>query len=130
MQTRHLASALAAFALGVTLVACDPKERATPVAATPDPSACEGSPCNIVMASFKYLPKAFAFNTGNNILFNLTSTDTTHTFTLKALSIDWTVEPGKRAAYTAIFPKAGTFKVVCTIPGHEGAGMTATITVR
>ena len=130
MHKRHLAAALATLALAVPLAACDPKNPGTPVAPTPDPAACTGSPCNVVMTSFKYSPGTFRFNTGNNILFNLTSTDTTHTFTLKALSIDWTVDPGKPAAYTAVFPKAGTFTVICTVPGHEAGGMTATVLVQ
>lgn len=38
------------------------------------------------------------------------------------------IPPGRRETVTATIP-AGTYKVVCTVPGHEEAGMATTLRV-
>jgi plastocyanin len=53
-----------------------------------------------------------------------------HTFTVSDLDANVTVATaGKRRLVMRDVP-AGTYKVVCAIPGHESAGMTATLVVR
>jgi uncharacterized cupredoxin-like copper-binding protein len=40
------------------------------------------------------------------------------------------VKAGGKLELFVIPTKAGTFKIVCAIPGHEQAGMVGTITVK
>lgn len=40
------------------------------------------------------------------------------------------IQPGKTAQVTVAFPKAGKYHYVCTVFGHEAAGMHGTFTVR
>lgn len=111
-------------AVALVLVACSgggDKATSTPSAA---------GTVDVSMTSFKYTPSSFSFKAGNTVTFNLKSTDIPHTFTVKDLGIDWLIEPGKPQTMTAPMSKAGTFRVICTIPGHEGAGMSASFTVR
>jgi uncharacterized cupredoxin-like copper-binding protein len=39
------------------------------------------------------------------------------------------VDPGATKTLTFMAPAAGTYQVICAIPGHFGAGMNATLTV-
>lgn len=52
-----------------------------------------------------------------------------HTFTVKSLDLEVAVPTGSTRVVTIDAP-AGTYDFVCAIPGHEGAGMKGTITVR
>jgi uncharacterized cupredoxin-like copper-binding protein len=40
------------------------------------------------------------------------------------------VKPGKSATLKIVFTKAGTYKYLCTVPGHAAAGMKGTFVVR
>lgn len=52
-----------------------------------------------------------------------------HTFTIQQLGVDLGVPVGgtRSVTFTAT---PGTYKFVCTVPGHEAAGMRGTLTVR
>lgn len=96
----------------------------------PAPTPSTPGTVDVTMTSFKYTPSSFSFKAGDEVTFNLKSADIPHTFTVKDLGIDWTVEPGKPQTMKAPMSKAGTFRLICTVPGHEGAGMSASFTVR
>ncbi len=52
-----------------------------------------------------------------------------HDFEIKGLDFHLHAMPGTSENMSVVFPKTGTYEAVCTIPGHEAAGMTATIIV-
>ncbi len=52
-----------------------------------------------------------------------------HTFTVPSLDLEVAVPTGSTRVLTVDGP-AGTYDFVCAIPGHEGAGMKGTITLR
>lgn len=52
-----------------------------------------------------------------------------HTFTVKSLDLEVAVPTGSSRVVTVDAP-AGIYDFVCAIPGHEGAGMKGTITLR
>jgi len=61
----------------------------------------------------------------------LSSADDVHTFTVKDLDINWTVRESEEPnVQTYTFDRAGTFQLICAIPGHQGFGMVGTIAVQ
>jgi uncharacterized cupredoxin-like copper-binding protein len=52
-----------------------------------------------------------------------------HTFTVPDLGIDEELQPGE-TRNIEINAAAGTYKLLCRIPGHEAAGMVGTVTVQ
>ena len=72
-----------------------------------------------------------AFSVGETVEFHLSAKDGVHTFTVKDLDINWVVsnQPDPQVQ-TFTFDRAGTFKLICAIPGHEGSGMVGTVEVR
>ncbi len=52
-----------------------------------------------------------------------------HDFEIKGLDFHLHAMPGTSESMSVVFPKSGTYEAICTIPGHEAAGMTATIIV-
>ena len=83
----------------------------------------------MVLRNFAFEPKRIAFSVGETVEFTLVSDDIAHTFTVKDLSIDWEVSTVPQTQ-TFTFESAGTFKLICAIPGHEGSGMVGTVEVR
>ncbi|MFO0704886.1 MAG: cupredoxin domain-containing protein [Candidatus Andersenbacteria bacterium] len=53
-----------------------------------------------------------------------------HTYTANDLGINVTVPAGGAETVTVAAPKAGSYTVRCTMPGHEALGMKGTITVQ
>ena len=85
----------------------------------------------MVLRNFAFEPKRIAFNVGETVEFHFSAEDSVHTFTVEDLDLNWVVrdEPGPQVQ-TFTFEQAGTFKLICAIPGHEGSGMVGTIEVR
>ncbi|ADC52082.1 blue (type 1) copper domain protein (plasmid) [Alkalihalophilus pseudofirmus OF4] len=52
-----------------------------------------------------------------------------HDFEIKGLDFHLHAMPGTSESKSIVFPKSGSYEVICTIQGHESAGMTATIIV-
>ena len=124
-MTTLLGSARLAFLIGlaVAAAACN-GDPGTPAAATP----VDGK-LAVELKNFVYVPKDLSITSGETVTFSLTSKDIDHTFTVSELGIDWLVKAGAVRSECVMFNKAGTFRIICTIPGHEGAGMTGTIQV-
>lgn len=51
-----------------------------------------------------------------------------HDFTIKALGVKLTAQPGKTAE-TTVTLAPGTYKSVCSVPGHSQSGMQGSLTV-
>jgi heme/copper-type cytochrome/quinol oxidase subunit 2 len=76
-------------------------------------------------------PERLLFELQETVELRLTSEDDVHTFTVQPLGINGVV-PGEAVSQsqTFSFEQAGTFKLICAVPCHEGFGMTGTIEVR
>ena len=109
--------------MGVALGACGGGEDKPPATAGGD-GAIE-----VVHDNFRFDPDGMAFDVGQTVEFTLVSNDIPHTFTVKDLGIDWEVSREPQTQ-TFTFEEAGTFKLICAIPGHEGSGMVGTLEVR
>ena len=109
----------------IVLTACDGSS------ATATPAAANGAvkTREVQATSFKFTPRDVAFNVGDTVDFTLSAADIQHTYTAKDLGLDIDVSPGKPVTKRVVLAKAGTFKVVCTVAGHEGAGMIGSIKV-
>jgi plastocyanin len=83
------------------------------------------------LKNYAFEPKRLLFELGETVEFRLTSEDDVHTFTVQPLGINGVV-PGEAVSQsqTFSFEQAGTFKLICAVPSHEGFGMTGTIEVR
>jgi cytochrome c oxidase subunit II len=92
-----------------------------------------GSPqvIKITAKRFEYSPNEIRIKTGVPVIFDFTSLDRIHGFTVPDLgNIRLTIEPGKVNRITIVAPKAGTYEFHCDLfcgDGHEG--MTGTIIV-
>jgi uncharacterized cupredoxin-like copper-binding protein len=53
-----------------------------------------------------------------------------HDFTLEEAGVHVNVEPGESVTTAVTVDEPGTYQAVCTVPGHEDAGMVVEITVR
>lgn len=97
---------------------------------TATPSSTGGTPVPVELSSFAYSPKQVTVKAGQPVTFRLRSKDIEHTFTVKDLGIDWTVPTGGANTQNFTFQKTGEFRIVCTVAGHEAAGMVGTLIVR
>ena len=99
---------------------------------TPTPaSAGDDGTLVVVNRSYAFEPRSFVFEAGETVEFHLSSTDGPHTFTVRDLGISWVVaKEDEPQVQTFTFERAGTFKLICAIPGHQGSGMVGTMEVR
>jgi len=85
-----------------------------------------GSPAviKITAKKFEYSPNEIKIKTGVPVIFDFTSLDRVHGFTVPDLgNIRLTIEPGKVNRITILAPKAGTYEFHCDLfcgDGHEG----------
>ena len=115
--------AVVVFALGV-LAGCGPS------GPTPTPAVAVDGVLEVDMRNYVYEPMSFEFRVGETVEFRLISEDEPHTFTVKELGIHWVVPKNEEPQVeTFTFNEAGTYRLVCTVAGHEGSGMVGKITV-
>jgi plastocyanin len=100
----------------------------------PDPTAVgadgDGT-LSVVHRNYEFKPERLAFSVGETVDFKLRSADDVHTFTVKELGINWVVRgDAEPQTQTYTFDRAGTFQLICAIPGHQGFGMVGTLTVQ
>jgi cytochrome c oxidase subunit 2 len=78
----------------------------------------------ITAKRFEYSPNEIRIKAGVPVIFEFTSLDRIHGFTVPDLGgIRLTIEPGKVNRVTILAPKAGTYEFHCDIfcgDGHEG----------
>jgi cytochrome c oxidase subunit 2 len=78
----------------------------------------------ITAKKFEYSPNEVRIKTGVPVVFEFTSLDRVHGFTVPDLGgIRLTIEPGKTNRITILAPKAGTYEFHCDLfcgDGHEG----------
>jgi len=78
----------------------------------------------ITAKKFEYSPNEIRIKTGVPVVFEFTSLDRVHGFTVPDLGgIRLTIEPGKANRVTILAPRAGTYEFHCDLfcgEGHEG----------
>jgi len=78
----------------------------------------------IIAKKFEYSPSEIRIKTGVPVVFEFTSLDRVHGFTVPDLGgIRQTIEPGKANRITILAPKAGVYEFHCDLfcgDGHEG----------
>ncbi len=87
-------------------------------------NAGEPQVIKITAKRFEYSPNEIRIKAGVPVVFEFTSLDRVHGFTVPDLgAIRATIEPGKITRVTILAPKAGTYEFHCDIfcgDGHEG----------
>ena len=84
----------------------------------------------IIAGKFHFTPDHITLVNGQPVTLELTSTDVTHGFMIRALKIDTDIKPGKVTEVTVTPATAGTFKAICDHfcgSGHGGMKMTVVI---
>jgi cytochrome c oxidase subunit II len=100
--------------------------------ATPTrPRASESAEVVKITASkFRFTPDHITLVKGQPVTLQLTSTDRTHGFMIRALKIDTDVKPGRVTEMTVTPTTAGTFKAICDHYcglGHGNMKMTVVV---
>ncbi|KAA3644767.1 MAG: hypothetical protein DWQ07_15285 [Chloroflexi bacterium] len=52
-----------------------------------------------------------------------------HDLVIEEMGVDIALAPGESAIIELVFTEAGTFEYICSVPGHEEAGMVGEIVV-
>jgi cytochrome c oxidase subunit 2 len=84
----------------------------------------------ITASKFHFTPDHITLVKGQPVTLQLTSTDATHGFLIRALKIDTDIKPGSVVEKTVTPMTAGTFKVICDHYcglGHSGMKMTVVV---
>ena len=84
----------------------------------------------ITAGKFKFTPNQITLIKGQPVTLELTSTDVTHGFMIRALKLDEEIKPGKVTDVTVTPTTTGTFKAICDHYcglGHGGMKMTVVI---
>jgi len=111
-------------------------------------TACGGGPVALSFEAsdtFQYTPASASVSAGDEVEVTLTNTGALeHSWALVPNDVDVTtvteadaisgadissVAAGETGTVTFTAPEAGTYKFVCTVPGHAAAGMVGTLTV-
>lgn len=87
----------------------------------------------VTMNDFSFTPKAISAQAGSPVFYLVNEGKSAHDFTIqdstgKQLAQSELVQPGNTSVLNTTL-SAGTYKVLCTQPGHADAGMVATLTV-
>jgi cytochrome c oxidase subunit 2 len=96
----------------------------------PAPVVANGQVVSITASKFHFMPDHITLIKGQPVIIELTSTDATHGFLIRALKIDTDIAPGKVTAITVTPATAGTFKAICDHYcgfGHGGMKMTVVV---
>ena len=88
------------------------------------PAAQQEQIIKITAKKFEYSPNVIRIKAGVPVVFEFTSLDRVHGFTVPDLGgIRLTINPGKANRVTILAPKAGTYEFHCDLfcgDGHEG----------
>lgn len=72
-----------------------------------------GPVVKITASQFHFTPKRITLIKGQAVTLELTSTDVTHGFMIRALKIDTDIKPGQVTDITVTPTMAGTFRAIC-----------------
>ncbi len=86
---------------------------------------------NVQAFRFGFNPSAIEVNKGDKVKITLTSSDTTHGFSISEYSISETISPGQTKTVEFTADKEGTFAFFCSVYCGSGhGGMRGTLIVR
>ena len=99
------------------------------------PAPASGKTFNVDETEFAYSPNAFNASVGQPITFKITNKGTVdHTFVILGLDGKEAAKTNVKAGATETLQytptAAGTYPIVCDLPGHKEAGMQGTLTVK
>jgi len=87
-------------------------------------------PVKVTLSEFKISPTALTANPGDLTLEVVNAGTQVHDIQIPSLGVKSPeIQPGQSAKVQIPDLKAGTYEVICNIPGHSDAGMKATLTV-
>jgi FtsP/CotA-like multicopper oxidase with cupredoxin domain len=79
---------------------------------------------NATLVNSTFLPDQINVNTGDNLMINLTNTDSiTHGFTVEGLSSPETVDPGQTISVILSNIKLGTYAFYCQLHNNHSRGI-------
>ncbi len=117
--------------LALSLGACGgggEEEKETGGGETTETTAPEGVTLDVSAKEFAYTPPTFTVPADTVVTVNFTNDGTVeHNLKIDEAGLAIVAQPGQTATGTFSLP-AGTYKVYCTVPGHEQAGMVGSIT--
>ncbi len=96
------------------------------------PGAIEGArQLTVTAGDLRFSPSKLTLTAGEAVNVVIRNSDEmVHDFTVPALGVQVTVQPGEEATVGLRPASAGTHPFLCTVPGHAAAGMTGTIVVK
>ncbi|MCY9659465.1 cupredoxin domain-containing protein [Paenibacillus chondroitinus] len=90
-------------------------------------------PDNVLLvkaAEYSFTPSSIRIIAGQKIQLVLDNTgQVEHDFEISGTNVHIHAAPGKKSEMTVSLDKAGYYQVICTLPGHKEAGMSASIQV-
>lgn len=91
----------------------------------------DGAPAVTIDAvDIDYEPATLELTAGEAINLSVANSGTTlHDFTLEAADVHLNVGPGATEVTSLTIDEPGTYRAVCTVAGHEAAGMTVDVVV-
>lgn len=117
-------TALLALSLTALLVvaACGGggKQAATP--SGPAVATPVGGVVPVSISEGKIQPKAVSLKVGQEVTFQVTATDSYHTFSIDELDVNLRVGKGKTESVKLTVNEAGTYLFYCRVTGHRGFG--------
>ena len=100
---------------------------AGPTMSTGTPSAASVV-LNLTGTEYAFTPSVLKATPGKTTIRFTNKGAVEHDFTIEALGVHLTAQPGKTAEATVTLAP-GTYKSSCSVPGHEQSGMRGTLTV-
>ncbi|MFO7246273.1 MAG: cupredoxin domain-containing protein [Thermaerobacter sp.] len=92
--------------------------------------ASQPSRNEVRLGDFYFEPNELEARVGQEVTLTLRNVGATvHNFRIDEFGVDQDVEVGRDATITFTPDQAGTFRIICDIPGHVEAGMVATLRV-
>ena len=98
-----------------------------PATSTGTPSAASVV-LNLTGTEYAFTPSVLKATPGKTTIRFTNKGAVEHDFTIEALGVHLTAQPGKTAEATVTLAP-GTYKSSCSVPGHEQSGMRGTLTV-
>ncbi len=100
-----------------------------PAAAGSTATDSEAVTIDIELTEFEIVPGDISVPTGVPVTFNVTNTGVAeHDFTIEGVTGTETLSAGESTTLEVDPLDEGTYRVICTVSGHEAAGMEATLT--
>ncbi len=95
------------------------------------PAAGGGATMNVDMIDIDFVPTELTIPANTDVTITLPNKGAAiHNFVIEELGIKSPDAQGGQTVSVTINAPAGTYEVVCNIPGHSAAGMVGTLVVR